>query len=142
MTAGAEAWHAAGELELAARADLPSSALAFERWLRARLVEHWSGDHYWRELDRGDFGILWRGVHSDRLLVADVVARLLVGGENLTVIAWALETGRSLDAVIAILATLDVNGHRLPRYPWLPPLPPPPTTATAHPPLRLAGVPC
>ena len=124
MTAGADAMRAESELERRARADLPYSARAFERWLRGRLIEHWSGDRFWRELDRDDFGILSRGVHPDRVLVADVVAILLTGGENLTVIGWALETRRPLDDVIAILTTLDVNARRLPRYPWLPPVHP------------------
>lgn len=112
-------------LERRARADLPYSATAFECWLRARLIEHWSGDCYWPELDRGDYGILHRGIHPDRFLVADVVAILVTGGENLTAIAWALESGRPLDDVVAILAILDVNARRLPRFPWLPPGPAP-----------------
>ena len=126
----------AGGLESAARADLPYSARAFERWWRARLIEHWSGDRYWRELDRGDFGILHRGLHPNRFLVADVVALLLTGGENLTVLAWAVETGRPLDDVVAILTALDLNAHRVPRYAWLPDANATPTTV-----LRLVTVP-
>ncbi len=130
-----EAVASAGALERAARADLPYSARAFERWLRARLIEHWSGDRYWRELDHGDFGILHRGVHPDRFLVADIVALLLTGGENLTVIAWAIATERSLEAVVAILTALDLNAHRVPRYAWLPE-----PSATPISVLRLAAV--
>lgn len=120
MTAAPDPLPAESELERRARADLPYSAHAFERWLRARLIEHWAGDCYWRQLDRDDFGILHRGIHSDRFLVADIVAILVTGGENLTVIAWALETRRPLDDVIAILTVLDVNARRLPRFAWLP----------------------
>jgi hypothetical protein len=108
-----------GPLERRARADLPHSALAFGRWLRARLVEHWSGECFGDELDRGDFGILRRAFHPNATLVTDVVVLLLTGSENLTVIAWALETGRPLDEVVAILTLLDVNTRRLPPYPWL-----------------------
>ncbi len=115
----------AGELERRARADLPYSARCFERWLRARLVEHWSGERYWHELDRGDFGVLRRDIHPDRFLVADVVALLTTGGENLTVITWALETRRPLDDVVAILTVLDLNAHRVARFAWLPPAPRP-----------------
>lgn len=107
------------ELEHQARADLPYSARAFDRWLRARLIEHWQGERYWAELDRGDFGILRRHIHPNRMLVADVVALLMSGGENLTVIVWALETGQPLDDVVEILTVLDVNARRVPRFRWL-----------------------
>jgi hypothetical protein len=104
---------APGALELRARADLPHSARSFGRWLRARLIEHWHGIHFWGELDRGDFGILRGTIHPDQKLVTDVVALLLTGNENLTVIAWALETGRPIEDVIAILTVLDVNARRM-----------------------------
>ena len=103
-------------LERRALADLPHSARSFERWLRARLVEHWSGQECWHEFDRADFGILRGAIHPNHGLVSDIVALLLTGSENLTVIAWALETGRPLDDVVAILTVLDVNARRLPRF--------------------------
>lgn len=106
-------------LELRARADLPHSARGFGRWIRGRLVEHWYGIHFWQELDRGDFGILRNVIHPNHGLVTDVVALLLSGNENLTVIAWALETGRPLDDVVAILTVLDVNARRLQPFPSL-----------------------
>jgi hypothetical protein len=112
-------------LEQQARADLPYSGRRFERWVRARLVEHWQGECYWAELDRGDFGLLRRPFHSDRMLVADIVALISTGAENLTVIAWAVETSQPLDDVVYILTVLDVNAHRVRRFPWLlTPLPP------------------
>ena len=78
-------------LDLAARArdDLPWSARSFTLWLRARLIEHWQGECCWHELDRGDFGILRRPLHPNPGLVADVVALLMCGAENLTVITEA-----------------------------------------------------
>jgi hypothetical protein len=112
-------------LEQQARADLPYSARAFHRWLRARLVEHWQGETYWPELDRNDFGLLRRRFHPNGLLVADIVALILAGAENLTVIAWALETDQPLDDVVEILTRLDVNARRVPRFRWLlTPVPP------------------
>jgi len=101
-------------LERRAHDDLPYSARHFDRWLRARLIEHWYGLHFWAELDRADFGILQEVIHPDRGLVADVVALLLTGGENLTIILWAIETARPLDDVVTILSVLDVNTRRLP----------------------------
>ncbi len=119
-------------LDLAARArhDLPWSARSFTCWLRARLIEHWQGECCWDDLDRGDFGILREPIHPDHGLVADVVALLMSGAENLTVIAWALETDQPLDDVVAILTRLDVNSRRAPRFLWL--LAPPPTDLRAQ----------
>ncbi len=110
------------ELEQRAREDLPHSARSFEQWVRARLIEHWYGQHFWRELDRNDFGVLRGVIHPNHGLVTDVVALLLTGSENLTVITWALETGRPLDDVVAILTVLDVNSRRLRRFGSLPSL--------------------
>ncbi|MCC6847529.1 MAG: hypothetical protein IT294_03440 [Deltaproteobacteria bacterium] len=124
MTAAPDVAVSEGDLEYRARIDLPYSARCFGGWLRARLVEHWAGDRCWHEIDRGDFGILRRDIHPDRFLVADVVALLLTGGENLTIIAWALETNRNLDDVVAILTLLDLNAHRVTRFAWLPPATP------------------
>jgi hypothetical protein len=108
-------------LDLATRAatDLPWAARSFTRWLRARLVEHWHGESFWHELDRGDFGILRRPIHPNATLVADVVTLLACGAENLTVLAWALETDQPLDDVVAILTVLDVNSRRAARFLWL-----------------------
>ena len=108
-------------LDLATRAasDLPWSARSFTRWLRTRLIEHWQGEHFWHELDRGDFAILRRSIHPNAGLVADIVALLMCGAENLTVIAWALETDQPLDDVVAILTALDVNSRRAARFLWL-----------------------
>jgi hypothetical protein len=107
------------DLERRAREDLPHSARSFGRWVRARLVEHWYGLHYWRELDRNDFGVLRRIIHPNHGLVTDVVALVLTGNENLTIITWALETDRPLDDVVAILTVLDVNARRLRPFPSL-----------------------
>jgi hypothetical protein len=107
------------ELERRAYEDLPYSSRWFAPWLRARLVEHWYGRHFWRDLDREDFGLLRRAIHPNLGLVADIVALLLTGSENLTVIAWALETRRPLDDVVAILTVLDVNTRRFPPFPSL-----------------------
>lgn len=122
-----------GDLERRALADLafrtrcsPSEPLGccarcFAHWLRNRLLEHWRGEQFWEELDHGDYGVLQREWHPNAPLVADIVALLATGNENLTVIAWALETRRPLDQVVEILGVLDVNARRLPMYAWLTP---------------------
>ncbi len=107
-------------LEEQARRDLPYSARHFQLWIRARLFEHWNGVRYWADLDRSDFGLLWTPIHPDAELVADVVALLVSGGENLTVITWAIETDRPLDDVVAILTVLDVNCRRFAPFACLP----------------------
>ncbi len=121
-------------LERRARADLPHSARGFERWVRARLVEHWYGQCFWRELDRGDFGMLRGSIHANHTLVSDVVALVLTGSENLTIVTWALETGQPLDDVVDILTLLDVNARRLPRFTCLLTSVPTPTLLRRTPP--------
>jgi hypothetical protein len=91
----------------------------FGHWLRARLMEHWRGDRYWKDLDRGDFGLLRRPFHPNQGLVADIVILIMTGNENLTIVTWALETGRPLDQVVEILTVLDINARRLPPFPWM-----------------------
>jgi hypothetical protein len=91
----------------------------FRRWLRARLMEHWRGDTFWRELDRDDFGLFAKSFHPDAGLVADVVVLIMAGHENLTILTWALETNRSVDHVVEILTVLDINARRIPRFPWM-----------------------
>jgi hypothetical protein len=121
-------------LERRARADLPHSARGFERWVRARLVEHWYGQCFWHELDRGDFGMLRGSIHANHPLVSDVVALILTGSENLTIITWALETGQPLEDVVAILTLLDVNARRLSRFTCLLTSVPTPTLLRRTPP--------
>jgi len=91
----------------------------FGHWLRARLVEHWRGDHYWKDLDRGDFGLLRRPFHPNQGLVTDIVILIMTGNENLSIVIWALETGRPLDQVVEILTVLDINARRLPPFRWM-----------------------
>ncbi len=91
----------------------------FGRWLRTRQLEHWRGEQRWRELDRGDFGLLRRPIHLNIELVADIVAMLAAGAENLGIIDWALEVGQPLDDVVAILTMLDVNARRMSPFEWL-----------------------
>jgi hypothetical protein len=88
----------------------------FTLWLRTRLMEHWRGDTFWQELDRADFGLLKQPIHPNHRLAADVVVLVMTGSENLTILTWALETGRPLDQVVEILTVLDVNARRLPRF--------------------------
>jgi len=89
------------------------------RWVRERTMEHLSGLRYWDELDRGDFALLRSEIHPNRVLVAEIVAAIATGSENLDVIIWAFAAAKPLDDVLAILATLDVNARRLPRFSWL-----------------------
>jgi len=88
-------------------------------WLRLRLLEHLRGDTYWKEVDRGDFGVLRQDVHPDRTLLDEIARHVENGLENIEIIGWSLEHGRKLDDVLAILTLLDVNARRIPRFPWL-----------------------
>ena len=89
------------------------------RWLRLRLLEHLRGDAYWKELDRDDYAVLRRDVHPDRGLLDELARLVEAGRENVEMIGWAIESGRPLDDVLVILALLDVNARRVPRFPSL-----------------------
>jgi len=91
----------------------------WHRWVRARFMEHLRGERYWDELDRGDFGLLRHAWHPNAALVDQIVARIADGGENLCILAWAVDAALPLDEVVAVLRTLDVNVRRLPRFSWL-----------------------
>jgi hypothetical protein len=87
-----------------------------EHWcgyLRARWLEHLHGKKFWKELDRGDFGLLQRCFHENSLLLDRILDRLKAGQENLDVILWALDWGINLTDVRAILQALDINSRRL-----------------------------
>lgn len=103
------------------RAEIECCVRCFGAWLRARLLEHWRGERFWSELDRADFGLLSAERHPRGTLFADIVALIATGSENLTVIVWALETGKPLEEVVDILTALDVNARRVPCFPWLTP---------------------
>ena len=103
------------------RAEVECCVRCFGAWLRARLFEHWRGERHWLELDRGDFGLLAADRHPRGTLFADIVALIATGAENLTVIMWALETGRPIEEVVDVLTVLDVNARRLPCFPWVTP---------------------
>jgi len=103
------------------RAQVECCVRCYGAWLRARLLEHWRGERFWSELDRGDYGLLSAERHPRGSLFADVVALLAAGSENLTIITWAVETGRPIDEVVDILTLLDVNARRVPCFPWLAP---------------------
>jgi hypothetical protein len=87
-----------------------------EHWcgyLRARWLEHLEGKRFWKELDRGDFGLLQRCFFEDTLLLDRILDRLKAGQENLDVIHWALTWGINLADVRSILQALDINSRRL-----------------------------
>lgn len=102
-----------------ARCDLGYSALeqwARDHWpsyVRARWVEHIQGKRFWKELDRGDFGLLQREFQEDSLLLDRILDRLKAGQENLDVINWALDWNIPMDRVMRILEALDINSRRL-----------------------------
>jgi hypothetical protein len=85
----------------------------FRRWCRDRWIEHLAGERYWIELDRADFGLLQRAFHPNAALVQEIVLRIKGGGENLDILNWAMENGKSLYDAMEILRLLDINSRRL-----------------------------
>jgi hypothetical protein len=95
--------------------------IAIRRWvrehwcgyLRARWLEHLEGKRFWKELDRGDFGLLQRCFKENTLLLDRILDRLKTGQENLDIILWAIEWSLNCADVRAILQALDINSRRL-----------------------------
>ena len=78
-------------------------------FLRARWLEHLEGATYWAEIDADDFGLLTRLFRGSPHLAA-IVEQLKAGGENLSILRWAIERGLprdELDEVVAILQEID-----------------------------------
>jgi hypothetical protein len=82
-------------------------------FLRHRWLEHISGIRRWKEIDRGDFGLLNYELLDEPLLLDRILDRLIVGMENLEIILWAREWNLPMDRVIRILEALDINSRRL-----------------------------
>jgi hypothetical protein len=87
------------------------------RWCRDRWIEHLSGARYWGELDQDDFGLLQRSFHQNKALIAEIVAQIKAGGENLNIIRWAQDKDQDLNEVLEILQLLDINSRRLSFWP-------------------------
>lgn len=102
-----------------ARRDLGDQAIRqwvkkhWNGYLRARWVEHIQGTRFWKELDRGDFGLLERQFCDDAILLDRILDRLKSGQENLDVIRWTIDWGMPMEKVVRILEVLDINSRRL-----------------------------
>lgn len=103
------------------RAGRDLGEVALRRWvqqhwwgyLRARWLEHLQGKRFWRELDRGDFGLLQNRFHDNELLLDRILDRLKAGQENLDIIRWAHDWHIPMAPVLEILEALDINSRRL-----------------------------
>jgi hypothetical protein len=82
-------------------------------YLRARWVEHLQGKKFWAELDTGDFGLLQRDFQGQSLLLDRIIDRIIAGQENLDILCWAHDWHISIDDVLAILDSLNINSKRL-----------------------------
>lgn len=93
---------------------------AIQRWvrehwhgfLRARWLEHLYGRVFWIELDHDDFGLL-QHEFKDSPLFETILSKLIAGEENLNIVNWAIDRALSMDEVLAILETLDINSRRI-----------------------------
>jgi hypothetical protein len=87
-------------------------------------MEHLRGEHYWDELDRGDFALLRRDWLGNFELVRDVMARVAAGDDVMRVLGWAVAKQKPLDDVLDVLRTFDVEARDMSRFAWLSPAPP------------------
>ncbi len=94
---------------------------AIRRWvqchwngfLRARWIEHLQGVRFWVELDNGDFGLLQRDFHQNKVLLDRILDRVKASQENLDILRWAQDWHLNCTEVIEILEALDINSRRL-----------------------------
>ncbi len=82
-------------------------------FLRARWIEHLQGKRFFQELGKNDFGLLLREFHDIRPLLDELLELLKKGGENLTIINWAIDSCKPMEDVHRILEALDMNSRRL-----------------------------
>jgi len=84
----------------------------WNRFLRAKWLEHLEGTAFWIELDQHDYGLLQ---HSflDSPLLGEVLPMLKEGEENLQVISWAIDERKDMNEVIRLLEALDINSRRI-----------------------------
>lgn len=83
-------------------------------FIRARVLEHLTGSHFWSELDRGDFGTLPCRFADHTELVKEISDQFAAGSDNLSIISWAMTANRPMQVVTDILQALDINARRLP----------------------------
>ena len=82
-------------------------------YLRAKWIEHLQGTRFWKELDRGDFGLLVDHFEDHAMLLDRILDRIKAGQENLDIIRWAHDWGIPTKPVLDILEALDINSRRL-----------------------------
>lgn len=81
-------------------------------YLRARWLEHLQGVKYWMELNEDDFGLLHERF-QDSLYFNDIVRQFLEGGENLTIINWAIEYNLPMAPIEEVLLAININSCRI-----------------------------
>ncbi|MDG3002680.1 hypothetical protein [Paludisphaera mucosa] len=86
----------------------------WNRFLRQHWMEHLHGETLWIEFDARTYGVLRRPGLLESPLTQEIVERFRWGEENLHVIQWAMDAGRPMEEVRAILTALDVNSSRIP----------------------------
>ena len=81
-------------------------------WARKRWLEHIKGEKFWIELGDSDFNLVHTGISDDEYLLEQILEKLELGKENLTIINWAVDLGADVDEVVEILGKLDLNRSR------------------------------
>ncbi|MFW5830386.1 MAG: hypothetical protein ACOCXA_09020, partial [Planctomycetota bacterium] len=84
-------------------------------WARSKLLEHLMGWRCWGAFGQDSFALFRRrsmvdGVEPD--LLGDIAQQLARGGENLDIIAWALDQALDLDPILELLDRIDINAKR------------------------------
>lgn len=84
-------------------------------WTRAKLIEHIYGWRCWGAFGEDDFGCLAKRsveFHVPPEVLEQVAGILANGGENLNVLAWAIDQGLPLESIEWLLDRIDINAKR------------------------------
>ncbi len=81
-------------------------------FVSGRAIEHLSGQRFWLEMPRAEFGVLVREFPNQQELVREIVTRLTAGADNLTILQWATDNIVPMNEVRNILQRIDINGLR------------------------------
>ncbi len=81
-------------------------------FLRYKWLEHLRGINLWIELREEDFGLLEERFQNSPY-IDEIIRQLLAGGENLTIINWAIDHKVPMEPIEEILLAIDINSCRI-----------------------------
>ena len=88
----------------------------WNKYCRARRLEHLAGEQQWTEFKEEEFGRMYDLLMSGNAVLLELIARFEFGWENLDFITWVHEEEKSrteIDGIIDLLAMININITRM-----------------------------